>query len=437
MYLKYVDSNNTTKTYDEIKHLVFSPEVQSVSNELIINEFTADIVTSNTFETGKIITLYDENDMVWAKYFIAFAEKADADTVQVIAKSILHLLDKKTLPAVIYSNESVVTVLQDMFAPYVSIYGHDLYSLDNVFVSETLTGYCPEQTARERLQWICFTIGAYVNTCFTDRLDILQVDITSSVIPPEHTFWRPSVTYHDVVTHIKVTSYEYTQGTPSVTDDWVEVGGVTYIQSYYEHYLANPDAPQDAPDNIYEVSDLTLINESNYATVLANLGAYYFAVMDVSAEILDDGEYVPGNVYTVDTGFMMVKGFLKSAEFLFGHGKKARATFVQALERASGILTIRYMLNGVTEIDRNERRYPLATAYSITNPWLDRWIFGGVVRRVYYPEYEAAEGTMMQQYVTSDQLYHIAAQYRITNGELQLENIDNAVLDAQGVLWIE
>ena len=237
--------------YTALRALSFVPSADLVGARVPINEFQADLYTEDDVGIGGYAELYDDADTLWARYWVVYAEHIDRHTLRVRAQSDAALLDRVRLPAEYYNNKTVEAALNDTLvqdARGADIYFALDYHLDQSFAGRTLTGFCPEQTARERLTWICFVLGAYVKACFNDVLEIVPIDDSQAAIPASDTYWKPSVTFRDTVTAIRGRAYAFAPGTPQTTDRYVvDALGNAYIVSETEIVLQNPDAP-DAAD---------------------------------------------------------------------------------------------------------------------------------------------------------------------------------------------
>lgn len=379
-------------TYTRLKNLSFAPETELTGQKLPINDVQLDILTEDGVDIsiGDYAELYDDLDNLWARYWIAYAERIDANTVRVRAQSALALLDRQTMPAAMYESEPVVYIFQDLFTAL----GSDTWGMDEDFNEVEISGYAPEQTARERLQWLCFVIGAYVRTYFTDRVWVRKLDDTETLVPIDKTFWKPTVTFDDWVTAIKVKAYSYTQGTPQTTDKWVEVQNTYYIQSEQEFTLQNPAAPQAAPENVITVDNLTLVNASNVSGIMTHLSKYYFKRTSVELDVINNASYMPGDKLTVYADEnTLYTGFAESCAFSFG--VQARATIrLTAADSAEGAnLIITYLWDDV-QIGRNEYTFPVGYNYSIQNPYID-WTMDQH-RYIFRPLNAAAEGTIVE-----------------------------------------
>lgn len=425
-----LDINSTS--YTSIKAINFAPESDITGSSVPINRFTVEIVTAAALEgaVGANALLYDRTGKLWGKYWIIDVEKVDANLVRVEAQSVLMLLDRITLPAVMYNGASAANVIDGIFSGVSAIYGGAVYSLDSSFEQETLTGYCPEQTARERLQWVCFVMGAYLKTFFSQLAEILPVSDDAEIIPESKTFWKPSVSYGDHVTAVTATSYSYVQGTPQATDEWVEVGGAYYIQSTQKTSLTNPDAPVTANTNDIEIDGCTLINASNVASILSRLSTYYFNRMEVSADVINNGEYEPGKKYVVCTGDRLITGFARTCSFKFGHQARATLKLMQSEPTESGNLIIEYSY-GSRVVGSKAYMLPSGYVYSIENPHIDSSMDSH--RYIFYPENEYATGTVGNDETVDVQPVHVAIDYHkrkaaiISVDELEYDDSSNVL----------
>lgn len=394
-------------TYTAIRNLSFEPQTDITSGSLAINQFVVEMQTDDNIGVGINAILYDDQDDVWAKYWITKAERLTGGWVTVTAQSILLLLDRFKLPATMYSAEPVTDVLDAIFANIATVYpGETLYTLAASLQSATIDGYCPEQTARERLLWVVFVIGGYVKTYFNTCAEIMPIESNPTQIPDDRTFWKPSIAYSDYVTAVKIKAFTYTQGTPQSVDKWVEVGGTYYIQTEQEYTLSNPDVPITVTDNVKEIKNVTIVNSGNVSTILSRLAQYYFKRIEVTADILNDGEYTPGDDCIVNTGDILVSGYVKSASFTFGTEKKSQIRLVQSDSISADNLTIEYVYDNEL-LRRVQYLFPTGYVYSIVNPYLDL-TDGNGVRRIYRPTTASATGTVTSGGVTDQEQMDIA-----------------------------
>lgn len=416
--------------YATIRNLVFSPQTDVTGDTVPINEFAVDIVTDDTIASGQYAELYDDMDNLWAKYWITYAERSGPDAVRIIARSDIALLDGVTLPAAMYSEASVSTVLD---ATMVRQAGGGLvatidYTLDSAFSSATLTGYCPEQSARERLQMISFVIGAYVKSFFNDEIEILPIDAAAALIPAEKTFREPmpTVAYRDYVTKVEITGFTFTEGTPATGDEYVEVGGTTYIVARQTYALANTAAPSGAADNVKRFDEVMLINADNVSGILARVAGYLFKRTSVQLDIIDNAEHIPGDAVNVYADPATVfGGFIASCAFAFGIQARARLNVTACVDIETALLTVLYK-KGTRQLDRKEYALPVGYAYSIENPYIDISYSGH--RYILRPQTEAVEGTLTGDTTVTVQ-YDVALD--LYKGTLHIINVDEITVTTE------
>jgi hypothetical protein len=261
-----------------------------------------------------------------------------------------------------------------------------------------------------RLQLVCFVIGAYVKTYFNGRIEILPLDDSTEVlIPLNKTFWKPSISYKDWVTSIKVRSYSYVAGTPSTTDEWVEADGVTYVQTSQEVSLSNPDVPVTAPPNIISIDDVTIVNSSNVSAILSRLSTNYFNRMETDLSVINNGEYVPGDkVICYGSDDTLVAGYIASADFTFGLQAKSKIKLVPAEIKESANLEIRYMWDDFI-LRIAVFLLPVGYNYSVENPYIDLYLNNH--RYIFRPLDEYATGTVVSGGVVDEEDCDVALDY--------------------------
>lgn len=412
-------------TYTEIKNLTFAPEVDIAGTSVPINEFTVDIITDDDIPLGIAALLYDDLDNLWAQYTVVYAERVDRQTVRVRARSDVAVLDTVTLPATMYET-TAAGVMGDIFGSVSAS-----YSLHSSFSSAAVKGFCPQQTARERLAWLCLVLGAYVKSCFNTTIQILPVPGSGPLIPLNRTYWRPSVTYLDYVTSFAVTAYAFEEAEPETTDEWVETdGGVVYVvtRSGAATMPAPGTVPEGAIGRAMQVEDVMLVNADNLSTVLTHLSTYYFNRLEVDADVIDNAEFVPGQKVTVYADEnTLVTGYIQRAEFAFGLQARARLHIVGVESVPSATLVIQYVYDGDV-LDSATYTLPVGYGYSFDNPYLD--ITKKKVRRVYRPLTAAATGTVQSGTNTVTVEYAVALE--LEDGILTIISVDDIELDVDG-----
>lgn len=410
-------------TYTKITSLVFSPQTDLTGNKLPINNVQVQIHTTGNIDIGVYLYLYDDLDRLWAKYWITYAEHHDKETLTIRASSILTILERRILDPVMYNDEPVGNVIATIFGSI-----PNEYTLDQSFANVTITGFCPEQSARNRLQWVTLVIGAYVKSYFSDKVQILPIDDTPVLIPREDTYWKPKITYSDYVTRVRAFAYSFTPGTPSATDQWVTDGTTTYIVSKQSVSFANPNAPAAAPVHEITVDNLMLINDDNIDDVLTHLSTYYFGRTTVEADVINNGEYLPGErVQVYADNNIIAEGFIEGAAFTFGTQSKSRLeiTPVELIGSGNLIVTHVYHPDGLEDIEivlgTKEYTLPVPYPYEIENPFHDEtW---GYERYIFRPETDTITGTV-QEGQNEVEVEYLKA-LRFCDGDLEIVSVDD------------
>lgn len=403
--------------YAAIRDLTFTPQTDIMGNELPINEFSAEIKTDHNISVGKYAYLYGDNGNLWAKYHIVEAQRLSPRTVTVRCQSDILLLERKKLPAKMCNKASAYSIISECFRAF-----NLPFSISPELTDKTITGYLPEQTVRERLQWVCFVLGGYVKSFFSDRIQILAISDSVKYIQADRTFYRPKLQYKDYVTAVRATAYTYTQGTPSSVDTWVKDGNTYYIQTSQQASLNNANVPAGTPDNIIDLSGITIVNDDNISDVLTRLAAQYFNREELTADILNEGEVKPGEKVAIYDGVsQIISGYVKSAGFKFGKSSKSTITLSQTVSSNAVKLTIIYHYDGEI-ISRETYTFPANTAYSLQNSYVDKTTQGK--RRVYLPLTETTEGTTGTTSSTADVQCEAALEF--SENILDIISVDSA-----------
>lgn len=416
-----------TKEYTEISKLKFEPETDVTGGTIPINELWVSVKTDDTVDLGERISLYDDADTLWAKYWVTYAEREDRYNVRVHGQSALTRIESVTMDPEMYSSASAATVLADILEPL----GSGEYSIDSSFSTATVSGYAPKQSARVRLQWVCFCIGAYLKNFFNDKLQILPISDTSEkVIPLDRTYWKPKITYKDHVTAVKATYYEFTAGTPSRVDDYVEVDGTYYIQTSTEVTLTNDEAPEGARENVLEIGDVTLINEDNVDDVLSFVAKYLFKRTEAELSAVNNADYMPGErLYFFGDADQMYEGYVHSCSFSFGLQAKATMRMLPTEARESATLKITYMW-GTKQVGEREFTFPVGYSYEVENPYID--ITLGIHRYVFRPASDTVTGTMVSGGVAQTVSMYVALD--LHEGVLEVISVDDVNMGSESVV---
>lgn len=421
-------------TYTTVRNISFAPAVDLTCDSLPIDELTVDVETTDTITSGQRVELYDALDGLWARFWLYKVEKIGSGLLRLYARSDVALLDDVTLEATMYSAASAADVFADtliMSAGHgTGIVGQLDYDLDPAIASMTVTGYCPEQTARERLQWLCMALGAVVKGSFVERLTIEPLDATATIVPLEDTYARPGVTLSEIVTEVRVTSYTLTPGTPTTTEQYVTDGnGDTYIVTSQKLQLVNPAATPEDPDNVVEIDGMYLINSTNASAILSRLADRHFKRTQISLDCVNNRAYKPGDRVTVYTDrHTMAAGYIEQTSFAFGTQAKASLALAAVEDVETAALTISYTWQGMT-LAIETHTLPVGYAYSVTTRYLDQRINGH--RYIFRPTVAEVTGTLTSEGAAATVPCEVALD--LYKGTLHIISVDSATLDPTAI----
>ena len=412
-------------SYALLKNLHFMPQADLLGQSVPICEFSVDIITEDDVSIGQYAELRDDLDALWALYWITYAEHVDRQTLRIRASSPLVLIDREMMPAVMYDSTLVSDILEDIFASMAASLGLYEYEIDDTFSTARVTGFCPEQTARERLLWVCFSIGAYVKAFFGDKIRIIPIDNTETLIPLDQTYWKPQVSYSDHVTAVRGKYYSFSRTDPQTTDKWVKDNdGTTYIVTEQEMSVINGTVPSGAPTNVIKIDGVYLLNSSNVSETLSHLSTLYFKRTSVEIDVINDGKYLPGDRVIVYAGAdAMLAGFIESADFVFGVQAKSRLKLIGVDTVNAANLTVLYTCGGM-QLDRKVFLFPVGYSYSIQNPYIDQ-TWGGH-RVIYRPVTETITGTMPEEGGVATVQYERALDLELATLNLEVISVDSA-----------
>ena len=412
--------------YHKVCNLNFAPQTDLTGNSLPINQYTVDVMTTDDIPVEVIThTLYDDRNLLWADWPITKVQRLAPNCVRVTATSWLYKLDGRQLDAVMYQSEPASSAIEACFGT-----GSRDYSINAAIAAKTVTGFAPAQTARERLTWLCFVLGAFVVDTFRSDARITGIDNAPANIPISKTYWSPTVDADKWVTGLKITTYSFRQGTQEEweTDDNSYMFPTPWIATLQTFTLANPDVPEGTPANVVEFNSLYLINPNNVSEIAARLSKYWFNPTTMQLDAINNHVYRPGDMVTAYTGLGgTVSGYIQQASFAFG--KQAKSTLkligVEPVELAA--LTINYRYNS-KRIQKEEYMLPVGLPFSIGTLYVDKTENGR--RRIYRPTTDTVTGTMVAGDMTENVTCEIALEYK--DEELYVYSVDSATKRESG-----
>lgn len=397
-----------SKDYDELKNPSFAPEVDLYALSIPVNQFSVDIVTTDSFSVHNAVELYDDMDGLWASFRIKSADQIQPGIVRLVADTWIADLEHATMDAEMYEAEPAGDLIDACIeAGFPNATG--MYEIDSSFSSATVTGYCPEQTARERLTWVLFAIGGMVKQSFADKVQIVPIDDTATLIPYDKTFYRPSISNGEWVTAVKVTAFSFTEASSQAeweADDSSYRFPLLWVCEEQDFSLTNSDVPDGVPENVVEIGELYLINSGNVNAILNRLAAYYFNRTEVQLDCINNRQFLPGDKVTASMDEQsLITGYITQASFQFGLQARSTLKLIGVEDITGAMLTINYVYSG-GRIGQAKYFLPVGYSFSIENPYIDRTHEGR--RFIYRPQTENATGTMVSGGNTVTVQYDVA-----------------------------
>jgi len=400
--------------YYTIENFSLAVETDVASASVPISTASVDIVTTDEIKPGGFATFADEVGTSYFKGRITKAVRIAPGKVRLELKSFLAELDQLRHAAVLYEDEEVVYTLE-LLLP-------EGYTVDSSFTGARFSGFAPEQSKRERLAWLLFAVGGYVCDWGPNQGTVLPIDETPLLVPLGDTYKRPEVTHKDYVTAVRATAFSFTEGTPAQGDETVTDGETTYIVHRTVHTLTNSRPPAGTPDNIIDASGVMFINADNVDDVLSRMAKYYFPPPELSAGILNNGSFWPGQKLQIYADkYNLVSGYADRMDFRAGKQAMSTVRLTACAEAESAPLVLRYLYQGA-ELARRTYQLPVGYHYEIQNIYPD--ITTGKLRTIYYPENESAEGTVAQGGTTDNENVDKALVLNSSTGVLQILSVD-------------
>lgn len=402
MYIKYSPDEWTTRTYRTLKSLTFAPETDLTLSSIPVNEFQADIITADQIPVGAMVELRDDLDNLWARFRVMKQERVDNQTLRVLAQSELALLDAWTMPSNKYTNVPVNTFIYWMMTESPAsgrIYGGINIDVDPAFNSARIDGFVPEQTARERLQWALISIGGMLKQSFTGTMTIVEAPIlapntsTAQLIPLSDTFAGAEITHKEPVTTLSVTGYDnFKTYIPEEQSGWdwesiEDSDGTTWYYTKAVYDLENEDA-EDLTGQTVTISDDMLISNTYAMQTLIRLSRAYFRQTEITVDVINNAQYVPGQKVRVYTDENTVYGgWIKSCSFTFGVQARSRLVISADDEpMETAVLTFiykhsfedNYGIHGFT-LGQRKLVLPVNESYRVEHPTISVDVVGELV----------------------------------------------------------
>lgn len=232
--------------------------------------------------------------------------------------SLVYRLDTPKVPAKYYNGVSLSVALKDVEKNANGSFGVT-YNVDTALSGKTITGYCPEQTARERLQQFCWAVGGYVSCACSTLINIFAIPSTvQGTVPKSKIYAFPAVANEDEVARVNLTVHTYTAGTNG-DDIVIDADGNKYVHTTSTLTMANT-ALTGVSNREVSVDNATLVNSSNAQATLLRMASVYFNSGTWYGTTTPQG-YIPGQmVQAEDRDGQKRQGYISVLTYSFGKG---------------------------------------------------------------------------------------------------------------------
>ena len=246
--------------------------------------------------------------------------------------SLVYRLDTPKVPAKYYNGVSLSVALKDVEKNANGSFGVT-YNVDTALSGKTITGYCPEQTARERLQQFCWAVGGYVSCACSALINILAIPSTvQGTVPKSKIYAFPAVANEDEVARVNLTVHTYTAGT-SGDDIVVDADGNKYVHTTSTLTMENT-ALTGVSNREISVDNATLVNSSNAQATLLRMASVYFNSGTWYGTTTPQG-YIPGQmVQAEDRDGQLRQGYISALTYSFGKGAATTMELKQSVSIA-------------------------------------------------------------------------------------------------------
>ena len=326
---------------NELRTVKIIQEIDPLSTQIPIN--TCDFVLDSrrdieySFEERQPISVYF-NETLRSTSFVKKAKRQSKNIWNIQSEDYISLLDTAKYYGGIYTNENAVELLKDIFNV-----AKVPFDIDDIFLSEQVSGYIPYGSCRDALMQVAFAIGAVVDTSNAEKVKVYALnDEVSQYIPLNRILQGQNFENETRMTSVEVVAHSYKAISDTVTVyDAAESGignnlfikfneplhslsiengkiissGTNYaiISAYenciligrkYDHTttiksLSNPLVLLSDTENIISIQNATLVSASNIDIVLERCYNYYKSNTNINLKIVESKHEVkkPTSLY--------------------------------------------------------------------------------------------------------------------------------------------
>lgn len=199
---------------DELRSVNLSQAIDEISSEIKINpcDFTVDVKDGEeySFQAKQPIQV-EFNDKVLATVFTKSAKRNSRFLYSVNAEDYIGIMDSVAFVGDIYDNEPASNIFKAIFAA-----SKVPYTIPDECDEMLLSGYIPYTTCREALKQVCFATQTVADTSYSDSVNIkILTDDIKQEIPLERIMQGQSFDEDSSVTGVELTYHKYCVGNDS------------------------------------------------------------------------------------------------------------------------------------------------------------------------------------------------------------------------------
>ena len=315
-------------------------EMSLISEELPINTLEVSLKrTDNTefiLQNKQPLLIYHNNEL-YGTFFIDGGDRTSRDVYDISAQDYKGVLDTTMFYGGIYFNEPAGHIIDDIFADE-----KFSYTIDEETANTPLTGYIRICTKREALAQVLFACCSVCDTSRSNKVNIFKLSNELTEILPDKIFMGGKTTSTDIVTSVIIAIHKYTVATEATqvySGDVVEgenfiefsspiditktvsISGATMVTcdtnycivsatsagtvtiTAYEYtdnitnkIMTNTDVLMSTATNQIEITDATLISNSNADKVLLNVFNHYIKNTTLETDIVIENNKCGDNV---------------------------------------------------------------------------------------------------------------------------------------------
>ena len=343
---------------DEIVGLEILENISDVGDEIQINTMNLDLISKSPvkmlFQKVQALSVYN-NDTLYGTFFVDSSERT-LNHYKINCYDYVGMLDNNTHNGGLYNNVTANALITELM--------QDIpFELDNSLKNVLIKGYLPIDTCRNNLMQVAFVLGAVVDTSRTDKVLIYPLpqistayDLDESKVAFETTenseapYTAVTVSEHSYIRQAEATSlYEevlngeafvdfgYPVSNLSIsggtivesgtnyarirgTGSTVTLTGYAYDDIAVQKTKTNPLNTTNSIPNVFEITDATLVNSSNSATILDRIGTALFNNATIDFSFLLDDERV-GDFVNIPTDEGTKTGQILSIDYQLNGNK--------------------------------------------------------------------------------------------------------------------